>query len=327
MTVRAFWRAAKVETAKPPYDTIHLKVFYPALFSESEQERNLGIVPADPKQAPFPVVIFLGGANCGLEMYQWLAIELAERGLVVVTFNWVAENLPGVIGLTPGVDLAMLKADTYGTGSTASALNTLLGELEQLQSQGILAGLLDLQRVILGGHSIGGRVALENADTRFYPQVAAAFGYGAHTAAPVIMGFAADTILPVPSSLPMLLLGGTCDGVIAASSDRYGVKTGSPTRAIARTFNEAIAGGRDDTYLVLIEGANHFSIVYPPDSTTASSFLDLPTTQPDQAIRSLMSETIGLFIDAFVRDQPGVSELLDQRLGNSNPLVAHWQKK
>ena len=39
--------------------------------------------------------------NCGCELYQWLAVKLAERGLVVVTFSWVGENLPGiVVGLT-----------------------------------------------------------------------------------------------------------------------------------------------------------------------------------------------------------------------------------
>jgi dienelactone hydrolase len=327
MKVRAFWRAVKVESAAPPYDTMHLKVLYPALFSEGESQRNFSVVPADPKQAPFPVVIFFGGANCGLEMYQWLAVQLAERGLVVVIFNWVAENLPGAISLTPGVDLAMIRPDTYCTGSTAWALNPILTELESLQSQGILAGLLDLNRIILGGHSIGGRVALENADPSIYPQVVAAFSYGAHTAAPVMLGFAPDTILPLRSPLPILLIGGTCDGVIAGNSQLYGVSHGSPTRSILRTFEEAIAGGRKDTYLLIIEGANHFSVAYPLDKTTANSFLDVPTTQPDEAIRSLLVDAISLFIDAFVRQQPESLQLLDQRLDDSHSLVAHLQKK
>lgn len=43
--VRAFWRAVKVETAVPPYDTLHLKVFYPAQTSDSQLERDQGIVP------------------------------------------------------------------------------------------------------------------------------------------------------------------------------------------------------------------------------------------------------------------------------------------
>ena len=87
MTVKAFFRAAKVENARSPYDTIHLKIFYPAQMRSGEPDPNQDILPADPQQAPFPVVIFFSGWKCGQEMYQWLAIKLAERGLVVVTFS------------------------------------------------------------------------------------------------------------------------------------------------------------------------------------------------------------------------------------------------
>jgi hypothetical protein len=326
MTVRAFYRAAKVP-ADPPYDTIHLKIFYPARMSGSELERDMGIVPANPELAPFPVVIFFGGVNCGYEMYQWLAVKLAERGLAAVTFAWVAENLPGIISLTPGVDIAVLKPGTYGTAPTASALPALLAELERLQAEGVLAGLLDLEKIILGGHSAGGRLALENADTRFFTQVAAAFAYGAHTAAAVMLGYDAGTILPLFSSLPMLLMGGTRDGVIAKSSFRYGISQGDATTSVVRTFREAISGGRNDCYLILVEGANHFSLAHPSDGTTGMPFLDFPATQPEDEIRSLLAETIGLFIDAHVRHQPAAFQALHQLLDAANPLIASFERK
>lgn len=327
MTVRALFRAAKVESAQPPYDTIHLRVLYPAQMSGSEIERNQGVVPADSSHAPFPIVIFFNGVNCGPEMYQWLAVELVERGLVVVTFSWVAENLPGFVALTPGVDLAMIKPDKYGTGPTASALPALLAELERLQESGVLAGLLDLQTVILGGHSAGGRVALENADRRFFPQVAAAFGYGVHSAAAVMMGYEPGTILPLPDSLPLLLMVGTCDGVIANSSHRYGIPQGDAITSTVRTFKEAIAGGRNDQYLAVLEGANHFSMTYPQDPTTGRAFLDFPITQPEDDIRSLMAEIISLFIDAHIRCQAEASQALDQLLDTANPLIASFERK
>jgi dienelactone hydrolase len=327
MYIRAMFRAAKVETASSPYDTIQMKVFYPAQASGSEAEQNLGEVPADVQQAPFPIVILFNGINCGIELYQWLAVKLAERGLVVITFSWVAENLPGMVALTPGVDLQALFPGTYGTRPTASALPTLLSEIQQMQSQGILAGLLDEQRVVLGGHSAGGRVAIENADPNFFPQVVAAFAYAAHTAAVVQLGYEPGKILPLPDACPLLLMGGTHDGVIASSSDRYGVTWEEATTPVSRTFQEALSGGRNDSYLVLLNGANHFSIAHPFDSTTGRPFLDLPATQPEDRIRDLLAEAIGLFIDAHVRHQSNALKSLQYLLATPNPLIASFEQK
>ncbi|BAY15625.1 hypothetical protein NIES21_14420 [Anabaenopsis circularis NIES-21] len=327
MNVRAFFHAATVEDISSPYNSIHLKVFYPAQISGSEPEGNLGFVPANSQESKFPVVILFNGINCGPEIYQWLAIKLAQRGLVVVTFSWIAENLPGVVALTPGIDLKMLPPIMYGKGPTASAFPTLLRVLESLQQQGILAGLLDLDKIILGGHSAGGRVAIESAEPRFCSQVVAAFAYGAHTAANVNLGYEASTILPLPDSLPLLMIGGTCDGVIAKSSHSYGVTWEQPTTPIIRTFQEAIAGGREDSYLLLLEGANHFSITHPFDSTTSRPFLDFPATQPEEQLRNLIAETIGLFIDAHVRYQTIALEALNQMLVSKNDLIALFDRK
>ncbi|MCC5615151.1 dienelactone hydrolase [Nostoc sp. CHAB 5836] len=327
MTVRAFFQAAKIEDFQSPYDTIHLKVFYPVHMSRGKVERNRELLPVDLEKAPFPVVIFFNGFNCDAQQYQWLAVKLAERGLVVILFNWIAEIIPGIISLTPGVDFEKSKSTIYRTVPTASALPTLLAKVEQLQSEGILAGMLDLQRIILGGHSGGGRVAIENADPHFFPQVAASFGYGVHTMATLSLGYKADTILPLPESLPLLLMGGTCDGVIANNSDRYGVSPGNTTTPVIRTFQEAMTGGRNDSYLVLLDGANHFSIVDQPDSTLDTLLLDFPATQPQESFRLLMAEIISLFIDTHVRHQPEASQSLEQLLNTANPLIKSFERK
>ncbi|MBD2102545.1 dienelactone hydrolase [Leptolyngbya sp. FACHB-261] len=327
MNVRAFFRAATVEDAAPPYNNIQLKVFYPAQLTGSDQEQDMGIVPGDSQQAPFKVVIFFNGINCGPELYQWLAVKLAERGLVVITFSWVAENLPGMVSLTPGVAINMLTPAMYGKAPTASALPTLLRELERLQSEGVLAGLLDLNGVILGGHSAGGRVAVESADSRFFPPVVAAFAYGAHTAAITQLGYEAGKILSLPDSLPLLLIGGTRDGVIANSSHRYGAIWEEATTPVKRTFQEAIVGGRSDSYLLLLEGANHFSIADPFDLTTGRPFLDFPATQSEEQLRNLMAEAIGVFIDAHVRCETTALEFLSQLLVSNNPLIASFERK
>jgi hypothetical protein len=327
MTVRAFFQAAKVDNAQSPYDTILLKILYPAKMSGSHLEKDMGIVAADPQMAPFPVVIFFNGVNCEAHSYQWLAVKLAERGLVVVTFNWVGENLPGIVSLTPGVDITAWKPEIYGTAPTASALPTLLTKLEKLQAEGILAGMLNLEQIVLGGHSAGGRVAIENASPQFFPQVVASFAYAAHTMGTIMLGYKPGTILPLPDSLPMLLIGGTYDGVIANSSDRYGISSGDATTSVTRTFQEAISGGRNDSYLVFIEGANHFTFVEPFDFTTGRAFLDFPATQPAEPSRLLMADMIGLFIDAHVRHQPEASTALNQLLNTANPLIQSWKCK
>jgi dienelactone hydrolase len=325
MVVRAFFEAAQVEGAKSPYDTIHLKVFYPGRMSGNHSETDMGVVPVNTDNAPFPVVIFFNGINCEAQKYQWLAIKLAELGLVVVLFNWVAENIPGFVSITPGVDIEKLKPDFYGNYPTASALPTLFKKLAQLQNQGILAGLLDLQNIILGGHSAGGRVAIENGNPQFFPQVVATFGYGVHTAGAVLAGYSPGTILPLPDALPMLIMGGTCDGVISNSSDRYGVTWQDATTPVRRTFEEAIAGGRNDSYLVILEGANHFSIIDSTDITTGRPFLDFPATQPQEKYQFFMVEIIGLFINAHVRQQSEAYQRLKEL--KHQPLIQSFESK
>jgi hypothetical protein len=301
MTARAIFRAAKVEQCEPPYDTLHLQIFYPA--STATLQPGSLEIPADRQRAPFPVILFFNGINCEPELYRWLALSLVERGFVVVTFSWVAENIPGIVGLTPGVALQNLVPGVYGTQPTASALPTLLAELERVQAEGVLAGLLDLDRVVIGGHSAGGRVAVESANPQFFPQIKAAFGYGVHTAAVTQLGYDSGTILPLPDALPLLLIGGTCDGIIANSAFRYGVTWEQPTTPILRTFQEAIAAGRQDSYILLLAGANHFTIAHPFEPIASLPFLDFPATQPQDTLRSIIADAIAFFIQAHVCDR------------------------
>jgi hypothetical protein len=143
----------------------------------------------------------------------------------------------------------------------------------------------------------------------------------------VQLGYEPGKILPLPDARPLLLLGGTHDGVIAHSSERYGITWEKPTTPVSRTFQEAIGGGRNDSYLVLLEGANHFSIAYPFDATTGRPFLDRPATQSEDRTREIVAEAIGLFIDAHVRHQPNALEALHHLLSTPNPLIASFEQK
>ncbi|MBD2347274.1 alpha/beta hydrolase family protein [Anabaena subtropica] len=326
-TVQALLTAAKVESAKSPYDTIHIKILYPAQNIDSDLEKNWGMLPVDAAKAPFPVVIFFNGFNCDAQKYQWLGIELAQTGLVVVMFNWIGESLPGLVSFTPGFDIEKRKREFYGTAPTASALPAILAKLEDLQTEGILAGTLDLQKIILGGHSEGGRLAMENANPSFFPQVVASFAYGSNTAGAIILGYEANTILPLPDTMPRLVMGGTCDGVIANSSSHFGLNTKDAITPVIRTFQEAILGGRGDSYLLLLEGANHFSIVDTVDSTLSIPFTDFLATQPQEDFRLLIADIINLFIDVHVRQQPEALPKLEQLLIVAHPLIKSFERK
>jgi dienelactone hydrolase len=325
MMVRSFYRAAVVETAAPPYNSLTLKLYYPAKAQGSEAERNTGVIPADAAQAPFPVVIFLPGINVGPEAYHWLAVALAEKGLVVVTYSWIAEEMPGYISLTPGVDLTAVTPTTYASKPTCPALQPIFDELHTTHyalRTTPLAGLLDLNTIILGGHSAGGTMALQNANPTWFPQIKGAFSYAGHTMASTFLGYAPGTILPISDQLPLLILGGTADGVIEASAHRYELANASATLPLERTFDEAIQRGSEDKFLVILDGANHFSCVYPVDETAGRPFLDHPTSQPDDLLRAELISLIHFFIAGHIRRQPQARIALKQQLNSGNPLIA-----
>ncbi len=298
--IRAIFHATALPNASLPYNTLHLKIYYPAEPINSDAERMSGVILADKSSAPMPVVIFFNGINVGIESYHWLAVKLAEANIITVMYTHVAETLPGVIGLTPAIDLSKVKPDTYGSGATCPAIQPILDSLMQLNSdeKSPLCGVMDLNHVILGGHSAGGTVALQNA--QFFAQVKAVFAYAGHTMASTMLGFAPGTVLNIGNK-STLLLRGDRDGVIAASRVRYGIDEQSPD-PVEKTFDEAWqASAGNEAYDVLLQGANHFAIAHPLDETTGRFFLDMEMTRPADEIRNEIAGLVELFINKHVR--------------------------
>jgi hypothetical protein len=293
--IRAIFHAATLPNATAPYNVLHLKIYYPAAPSNSDAERMSGVIPADKTSAPMPVVIFFNGINVGIESYHWLAVKLSEANIVTVMYTHVAETLPGVIGLTPAIDLSKVKPDTYGSGATCPAIQPILDSLAQLNNdeKSPLCGAMDLNHIILGGHSAGGTVALQNA--QFFEQVKAVFSYAGHTMASKMLGFEAGTVLKVGDKSVLLMLGGR-DGVIAASRVRYGT-TEQSQDPVGKTFDEACQpSAGEEAWDVLLQGANHFSIAHPLDETTGRFFLDQEMTRPAEEIRDQIAGLVLVFI-------------------------------
>ncbi|WP_245649668.1 alpha/beta hydrolase [Nocardia shimofusensis] len=296
--VRSLWWSVRT-SGESPFDTAHLKVYYPAEVRGDDAERLTGVFSADSAGAPYPVVLFVSGVNVGQDAYRRYATAIAENGFVVVTFDRVAELFGGQVGLTPGVELAAARPGAYGNGPTCPAIGAVLSALADLNTEGPLASALDLGRVGLGGHSAGGTVALQSA--RFFPGIEAVFAWGAHTMVATMLGWDPGTVLPAQVDCPVLLGVGTNDGVIMGSADRYGEDGTDRPDPVTRTFKEALPGDGHlggGHLLAIIEGANHFGIA-DADPTAARAFLDGPA---DTDALGPFSRLTTLFLRAHLTD-------------------------
>lgn len=290
--IRSLWWSVRTD-GDAPFDTAHLKVYYPATVTGDDTERLTGVFAPDAAAAPYPVVLFLSGVNVGQDSYRRYASAIAESGFVVVTFDRVADLFGGQRGLTPGVDLAAARPDVYGTRPTCPTISAVLDALAELNETEPLRGALDLTRIALGGHSAGGTVVLQSA--RFFPHVRAVFAWGAHTLVATMLGWDPGTVLPAQVECPVLLGVGTNDGVIRGSADRYGEGEDRPD-PVERTFTEALPDG--EHLLAVVPGANHFGIA-DADPTAARAFLDGESTT-DALARFAHLTT--LFLRAHLRE-------------------------
>lgn len=318
--VQTLVRATRIEGAPAPYDTAHVQVTYPA---RDEVVDPIGTLAASAAGVPFPSVVWFPGMGTDPAYYRWLGQAVARAGYVFVTYSYVAQVPPGLTGLTPGVDLTAAAPDTFGTKPLSVTLQPvldLLAELNDPEGGSPLAGLLDLDRVALGGHSAGGTVALESHDHRWFPQVRAVVTYAAHTMASTMFGWPAGTALPLPGDCPVLLVEGSEDGLVRGSARFYGIEP-DDYDPLALTFatlpdTEAARGSR----LVTLKGANHFSITSPDDGGTPRAHDDGTATAPPEEIRRIIRETFVHFLHLHLRQDPGAGTDLDALLAGS-PLI------
>lgn len=299
--VRSLWWACRVPGLKEPFDTAHLRIFYPARATGSDTERLTGVVAADADQGPFPVVVLLPGINVPADSYRWLAVLLAARGFVTVTPELVGELFAGNHGVTPGIDLEACGPASYGTRATTPLIGAVLGALTELAPASPLAGLLDTTRVVVGGHSAGGTVALQSA--AHVPGLRGVFTYGAHTLVATALGHPPGTVLPVGGGTPVLLMSGEHDGVISASADRYGPQAAAGDDPVARTFHDALADAEGAHAWVKVAAAGHFAICDPVDPTSARGFLETSRT-PESDARALIGALATAFCTAALPARP-----------------------
>jgi dienelactone hydrolase len=267
-----------VPGARPPYDVVQFRVDYPAA-AAATADAGLGLIGPDPSYGRLPVVILHGNFNCPPHLYLWLARRLALAGRAAVTFTWVTTWLDDRPGLSTGIDLGAVAPDATLRRSPHLVLEPLLGALTTLPEIG---ASLDTDRVVLGGHSAGGTLALLAAAPAWHPRVRGAFSYGGHTRAQVPQGLGTDTYLPLSGDLPLLLVAGTADGVVGAIAARQG-HTGSEHPMVATRHRAVPDAG--DAWLVMIEGADHYAVADGYDGSTGRGYLEQPGPADPSVVR------------------------------------------
>ena len=131
-----------------------------------------------------------------------------------------------------------------------------------------------------------------------------------------------------PTDCPVLLIGGTHDGVIDRSRFRYDTPSGTDWDPVGRTFREAFTGDRGDCVLAVIGGANHFSFTDPDDDPSAGRpFLDHPAATAGPIVRAHTTSMIGTFFDQHVRaEHPQDCAAAFEAL-LAGPLIAFSQRR
>lgn len=316
--------------AFPAEDAAIATLYYPAAEQRLNEAQLTGRVPAlEPKlEQGWPLVVIMGGINIAPDSYRWLAQRLVSEGMCVVTYSAIGSLGPAGYGITPGLDLSALAPQNIGSRSCATTLQPLLDRLAGADPDCPVAGLLDLSRIVIGGHSAGGTVALHNSDPAWVPGLRGVFAYGSHTMVAVSLGHGKQTVLAVPSKVPIMLLSGATDNVITASQSRY-TDNESEHNPIRRTFYEAITG-HQDTWLVELADLGHFGICWPIDHTSGRTFLE-PESARDNAVgRALLGDLIAAFVATSLCTE-GVHPLddgiasLDELV--RSPLIHYHQRR
>lgn len=300
MPVRALLRMVTVDNATEPYNHAQLKIFYPALSASTQEHQRTGVLPFDTNWSPAPIVIFLPGVNCSAHTYEWLANELANCGIVTVLLSWIAENLRGRFSVSPGIDIDSIHRDNYGSCPTSSSLPSIFEALKALQEDSILSDNLR-EDVILGGHSAGGTMALQNANHDWFPNVVGAFAYCANPLATSALGnWGKGNIPPLPTDVPILIMGASNDGIGNHHVNVFGDTGENGAEYIVRIFDET---GYQNGTLCIFNGANHHTMCYPLDTSIGRIFMDDEPSGDENLIRQEMSQLIQEFISSIVSQE------------------------
>jgi len=314
-----------VAGAQAPDDTLSLRLYYPCRFGDSADERDSGVIPVDTTRTPLPVVILIPDEDTPQESYGWLADALAQAGMAVASYCWVHEHADGVTRPGPGLLPKRLARKRLGKKPSCPALPAVMAELKRLNKRGPLSGCLNLSCIVVGGHATGGTAALLNANRDWFPDVCGAFAYASHTLAEPGHGWERGDVIPLPRDMPLLLIAGTEDGVLA--SELPGTGERPETWAVEQTFKEGIKGRRGDRHLVLVKDASHYTFTSPRDTASGREFMDRRTRGQGKALRKYLARLIVTFCDQTCRKDPMSRADMEALVQAGHDMVADSARK
>jgi len=143
------------------------------------RSHNLLDAEGDKSDAPYPIVVLSPGNGTNIEFYTSLASEIASHGYIVIGVNhpYDVAAVELSTGFVAPYDKAQWSLDVNAhqvytaerikvrTADVLFALN----QLENLNTDSLFAGMLDMDSIAVAGHSLGGITASEacKADARF----------------------------------------------------------------------------------------------------------------------------------------------------------------
>eukprot|EP00210_Caulerpa_lentillifera_P002780 g2656.t1 len=271
------------------HKSAHMKILFPS-------SGNFIGLSASPKEGPpYPVIIFPPGALVESNRYQWLGEELVvHTGVAFVTYDQM--------GNFNGTDFLLSVVSDNSTGVRGSSIiKVILDKLIEFNNTGTLAGRLDLDRIILGGHSSGGSLALFTGNKEFLPSCIGVFTYGTHTADLSPRAVPPVSIRPIPGNVPLLLMVGTHDGVIQRTRSLHDTQWENSTVLVRRMYQEGLEPGRPACYVAL-DGANHMAILNPEDFTLPNTARDFALTRPKKLVEQVLSHVITKFVHGVLQN-------------------------
>ncbi|MEK3876058.1 alpha/beta hydrolase family protein [Paenibacillus sp. FSL M7-0420] len=246
-----------------------------------------------PKQGGYPVVLFSPGFGVERDMYLGVISKLVSKNYVVITISAPHESVftvfPDGSYLKQAPEMAELASSDYTSWSRlllnrVQYINAVMDILETLNcsDDAELAGLFDLDKVAVLGHSLGGAASLEAAKQDHRIKAAVLLDPSFHLIRRE----------DVQSSVPVLLLR----------------QEASAYRAMAASMNETIAYDYIDGQRYAFNSLNnaHF---YRVKGAQHMSFSDIPLHYGDQhavPVHAVTAEAATAFMEAvFCKGEAG----------------------